>query len=389
MSAARRLPVLPARLSLLLALAVLAAAASPVAAEPMFLSRQYNRCTTCHYSPTGGGLLTPYGRSLSHHELSTSGERYPTVPPPPKGKGEESFLWGALGNALGPVDLGIDIRPSYLGLDVGGPTSSSKDFLMNADLLAAWRSHGFTVYGEVGRKPPIGQDQSGIYSYEHWVGYESESGLGFRVGRFLPAYGIRLADHTAYTRSPLGFDKYDQVYALEVSHSGQRHLLQVSVGPGRADDIVHGDPHPFTATGRFQWDLGSRTSLVFSGLYRDKTTLLPANGASGVAFGIAPVRRLSIWTEADAQFQQGSSGAPAYSLLNETGFEVFRGVWLKFSPQLRTNYGDTSGGVVRLAFELNLLPRTHWNLDFSYYHDETRQTSFVYKTFIAQLHLYL
>ena len=38
--------------------------ATGVGAEPMFLSKQYNRCTSCHYSPTGGGLLTPYGRSL-------------------------------------------------------------------------------------------------------------------------------------------------------------------------------------------------------------------------------------------------------------------------------------------------------------------------------------
>jgi hypothetical protein len=364
-------------------------AAAGAAAEPMFLSKQYNRCTSCHYSATGGGLLTPYGRSLSRQELSTTGRSDPSAPPPPKGEGEESFLWGALGDRLGPVELGIDVRPSHLSLDLGGPTSSSMDFLMTADFLAAWRSHGFTVYGEVGRKPAIGQEPAGVYSYEHWVGYESSGGLGFRVGRFYPAYGIRLADHTALTRAPLGFDYYDQDYALEVSHTGERHLLQVSLGPGRADAIVHGDPHAFTTTGRFEWDLGSRTALVVSGLYRDKTTLDPRSGATGIAFGIAPTRRITIWTEADAQFQQGRTGAPAYVLLNETSVEVFRGLWLKFSPQIRTEYGDTSAGVVRMAFEVDLLPRTHWNVDLTYYHDATRGTGFTYQTLLAQLHLYL
>ncbi len=374
-----------------LALATLALllGATGVRAEPMFLSKQYNRCTSCHYSPTGGGLLTSYGRSLSRQELSTTGRSDPKAPPPAKGKGEESFLWGALGSALGPVSVGIDVRPSHLSLDLGGPTSDSREFLMNGDLLAAWRAHGFTVYGEVGRKPPIGEDAAGIYSYEHWVGYESPKGLGFRVGRFLPAYGIRLADHTAFTRSFLGFDKYDQDYALEVSHGGERHLLQVSVGPGRADAIVHGEAHAFTTTGRFQWDLGPRTALVFSGLYRHETTLEPARGAGGIAFGIAPTRRLNIWTQADAQFREGSSGAPAYVVLNETAFEVFRGLWLKFSPQLRTEYGDTSAGVVRMALEADLLPRTHWNLGLSYYHDKVRGTGFTYETLLAQLHLYL
>jgi hypothetical protein len=378
----RRPPVALAALSLLLG-------ASVLGAEPMFLSKQYTRCTSCHYSPTGGGLLTPYGRSLSRQELSTTRRSYPSVPPPPEGTGEESFLWGVLGNRLGPVSLGIDLRPSILGLDVGGPTSSSRSLLMTADLLAAWHGHGFTAYAEVGRKPPIGQDNAGIYSYEHWVAYQSPRGLGVRAGRFLPAYGIRLADHTAFTRSLLGFDKYDQVYALEVSHSGDKHLLQVSVGPGSADAIVHGNPHPFTATGRLQWDLGPRTALVFSGLYRGGTTLVPSNHAGGVAFGIAPTKRLSIWTEADVQFQQGSPGSPAYSLLNETGIEVFRGLWLKISPQLRTDYGNTSAGVFRWVVEADMLPRTHWNVDVSYYHDKTRGTGLVYETLLAQLHLYL
>ena len=52
---------------------------------------------------------------------------------------------------------------------------------------------------------------------------------------------------------------------------------QVS-GAGRADAIVHGDPHAFSAAGRCQWDLGSRTSLVVSGLYRDGTTLVELMG---------------------------------------------------------------------------------------------------------------
>src|SRR5258706_14940181 len=46
--------------------------ASTASAEPMFLAKQYTRCTACRYSPTGGGVLTPYGRLLSHRELSTT-----------------------------------------------------------------------------------------------------------------------------------------------------------------------------------------------------------------------------------------------------------------------------------------------------------------------------
>jgi hypothetical protein len=364
----------------------LALGARDVLAEPIFLSRQYTRCTTCHYSPTGGGLLTPYGRSLSRQELSTTGKSEPGSQGQATSR-EEAFLWGLLRDTLGPVNVGIDVRPAHLNLDFAG-TSSGRNLLMTADLLAAYRANAWTVYGEVGREPL--RDGAKLDSYEYWVSHQSDKGLGFRVGRFLPAYGIRLADHTAFTRSALGFEKYDQVFALEASHSGERSLAQVSVGPGPADAVLHDDGRSaFTATGRFQRDVGPRSALVLSGLFRSSSRVEATNGAGGVAFGFAPTSHLSIWTEADARFRQGSSGGHAYVLMNETALEVFRGVWLKFSPQLRTEFGDSSAGVVRMVFEANLLPRTHWNVDVSYYRDRNRTSDLVVKTFLAQLHLYL
>ena len=88
------------------------AISSSATAEPMFLSKTETRCTSCHYSPTGGGLLTPYGRLQSRQELSTtSGDA-------------EAFLWGALGDSLGPVDLGIDARPTRLRVAFPGGTSA-------------------------------------------------------------------------------------------------------------------------------------------------------------------------------------------------------------------------------------------------------------------------
>jgi hypothetical protein len=363
----------------------LALVAGPAHAEPAFLAKQYARCTTCHYSPSGGGLLTPYGRSLSRQELSSTGHS-DALQQGALGR-EEQFMWGLAGDALGPVSVGIDLRPSRLHLDVAG-AGSGRGLLMTADVLAAYRLRGWTLYGELGREPlPQG---SKIASYEYWVAHASASGLGFRVGRFLPAYGIRFADHTAFTRSSLGFDSYDQVYALELSQSGEGHLLQLSLGPGRADSVLHDDGRrAFTASGRFQLDLSPRSVLVASALYRASSRIEARNGGGGLAFGFAPTRHVSVWTEADVQLQQGTPGPPAYTLLNETAVEVYRGVWLKVSPQLRTAYGDSSGGAVRVVFEANLLPRTHWNLDLSYYRERSRANDLVIKTFLAQLHLYL
>ena len=367
---------------LLFAAVLAAAGAGRAGAEPIFLSRQYTRCTTCHFSPTGGGLLTPYGRSLAREELSTTGKSHDAAGSTASASGPS-----LLDNRLGPVSVGIDVRPAHLDVRFDGG-SVTRDFLMTADIIAAYRVKEWTVYGELGRQPR--SSGAKIDSYEYWVSRQGEKGLGFRVGRFLPAYGVRLADHTAFTRAPQGLNIYDQLYGLEVSHSGDRHLLQLTAGPGRADSILdHDGRRAFTAAGRMQMDFGSRTVLVLSGLYRGASELTTRNRMGGVALGFAPTRRFTTWTEVDALSQPGTPGPPGYTLLNETGFEVYRGIWLKFSPQLRTDVGNRAGGTMRLAFEAILLPRMRWNVGVSFYRDRGRSSGLVTRTLLAQLHLYL
>jgi hypothetical protein len=364
-----------------LALVSLLAAALPLAAEPIFLSRQYAQCTNCHYSPTGGGLLTPYGRSLSREELSTWGKSPGTTP---KNR-EHEFLFGALGKTLGPVSLGIDLRPAHLDVDMPGGITEKRDFLMNADITAAFRHGGWTFYGELGRQPR--GDDARVASFEHWFSYQSEK-WGVRAGRFLPAYGVKLADHTSYTREPLGFDNDDQVYALEASYRDDRNLIQVSVGPGRADDIDESDV-AITASARYQFAITPRTVVVASGIVRDSTAVEPSNGSTGLAFGFSPLPRLTVWTQGDVKFRSGQFEDHAYTALLHASYEVVRGLWIEVTPQLETAYGNSSGGLRRLGVGLNWLPRTHWNLIVNYYDDKDRQSDFKAKTLLLQLHLYL
>ena len=361
----------------ILVVCVLGLGAVQAAAEPMFLAKNEKRCTTCHYSPTGGGLLTPYGRLQSRQELSTtSGD-------------SENFLWGAFGESLEPVDLGIDVRPTHLRVSFPGGTSS-RGLLMNADLLGAVQAKGWTFYGQVGRRPEsAGGD---IYSYEYWGAKQLSSVWAVRAGRFLPAYGIRFADHTSYNRSILGFDKYDQVLGAELSHTTENAVVQISAGPGRADAVFNEEgKNPFTTTGRAQFDLGSNNVLVGSAMYRTASgigvTSDVRNGAAGLAYGFSPTSRFTIWTEADARFRDETNGQ-SWVLVNETSVEAIRGLWFKASPQVRTESG-TIPGFFRLKLEANILPRTHWNVDVAYYRDQNRRNKLVTHTVMSQLHLYL
>ena len=363
-------------------------AAGPAFAEPTFLSKQYPRCTACHYSAAGGGLLTPYGRSLSREEISTFGRQGTGgVPAVGATAGEEGFLFGALGSES-PLQLGLDVRPSHLNVDVSGRTIADRNFLMNLDLQAAWRRNRWTAYGTVGRAPGSGGGEP-IF-YEHWVAYQVTDGLTVRGGRFLPAYGVRFADHTSFTRERLDLAQDDQVYGVEVGLSTDRSLLQVAIGPGRAESLIAGDGRAaLTSSGRLQIDLGPRTVLTASALHRGASEIAPPSIDTGLSFGYAPAAWLTSWTHADVRFQELGASTRSYIFANQTSVEALRGVWLRVSPQLRWTDNDPRGEIRRMVFGLDLYPRTHWHVNLSYYRDRLQFSGVRTRTLLAQVHLYL
>jgi hypothetical protein len=227
-----------------------------------------------------------------------------------------------------------------------------------------------------------------VYSYEYWVSKQIGNEWSVRGGRLFPAYGVRFADHTSYNRSSLLFDKYDQIYGVELSHTTRRSLVQISGGPGRADLVLDDEgKNDATAAARVQFDLNARNVLVGSGIIRSESASDPQNGAAGLAYGFSPWSRMTIWTQADAKFRDEEDG-DSFVFANETSVEALRGIWLKVSPQVRTASGTTPS-FLRWKLEANALPRTHWNVVVSYYRDQNRRSDIVTHLLMTQLHIYL
>ena len=354
---------------------------TPVAAEPAFLSKQYPRCAACHYSASGGGLLTPYGRSLSREEISTLGRRDTAVADE---WAEEEFLFGAVGSDS-PLQLGLDLRPSRLRIHAGGRDLPDRNFLMNLDLQAAWRTGDWTAYGTAGRRPG-----GGFVSYEHWLARRVSERTSVRGGRFLPAYGVRFADHTALSRDRLGLAEEDQIYGVELELSSDRSLLQLAAGPGRAESLLNDDGRAaLTASARLQHDFGSRTALVGSVLHRAESDRAPRSTAAGVSFGYAPSSWLATWTQADVRSQGPPDADRTVILINQTSVEAWRGIWLRVSPQWYRVQDNPGAEIRRMVLGLDLYPRTHWHVNLSWYRDRFVFSDRLDRRLLAQLHLYL
>lgn len=161
----------------LLTLTLLFILAADNSALPRFALRSGSACADCHYNPTGGQLRTDRGWNLSRKGLTMMSPR-DTI---------------EMSNHLAPnIKIGLDIRGQLLGR-----------FLENSKQLDFQRMSA-SFYTGIDLSEEI--KLYGRYDYiQHiWEGYAVANllpGGGYvKGGTFIPNYGVRVDDHTAYTR---------------------------------------------------------------------------------------------------------------------------------------------------------------------------------------------
>jgi hypothetical protein len=216
----------------LLALVLVCLAGSVAHAYPQWqFASGTTRCGNCHFSPTGGGLLSSYGRDEAGEELSTF-------------HGDGELLHG-IGRALPSwLSLGGDLRGAFVVNDVQDPSGASVAvFPMQAELgarigLPAGLSISATVgmRGQVRRPDEIVPDQnyqpvsdSQLVSREHFVMWRPDAhGAYVKLGRFYAPFGLRLPEHIFYVRRDLGFNFMEESYNLSGGYLGETSELHLT-----------------------------------------------------------------------------------------------------------------------------------------------------------------
>lgn len=196
------------RLSLAIVAGVLTLPRS-VEAYPQFqLSLGSDRCTSCHYSPGGGGLINDFGRDEAGSTISRGGDG--------------RFLHGAWTPPPWFV-FGVDLRGAAAAKYRDGQRDATA-FPMQADLYLRAGGERLSVNMTLGLRggardpqPPLVER---LASREHYVMYQRDSGLYVRAGRFFPVYGIRTQDHTAFVRRYLGFHTLEEPYGIATGYFG-------------------------------------------------------------------------------------------------------------------------------------------------------------------------
>jgi hypothetical protein len=284
-------------------------------ALPELVRYGYNNCTSCHYSPSGGGVLTPYGREFSENTLSMF-------------DANGSFLFGAI---KPPNWLALQGDFSSLNLVQTDPvtgTATPSHIYMQEDLEAALVFKHFTIDGTIGRQDSAPAPQNNeLLNRRFYVDYKPTERFSLRAGKFLRNYGINFSDHEIAVKQDLGFDQGSETYNVEGAWLGEHLSLFVTGVFGRPDDpSLNAESGAVINASYF---FGGSNRVGFS--YAYGTNNLADRNVFGPYFALGFTKHLSLLSEFDFQRNFASTFVvPEWGLADyqRLDYEILQGLHL-------------------------------------------------------------
>jgi hypothetical protein len=363
----------------------------------------YARCTPCHVDPSGGGILTSYGRALAEETIRMrfSGE--------PEGGGEVApsaeFLWGL--KPPEPLMLQGELRYLHLEQKVEGAPSMARNIWMQADFEAALALEHFVVsasigYAHEGSLPAAltRAPEKNLVSRYHWLGYSLfDDALLLRAGRMNLPFGLRSIEHTLWARARTRTSiNADQQYGVSASYADQRFRAELMAIAGN----VQLRPDNFRErgySGYFEWaaqpklTVGASSLIVHRSL--DPSTLREtwrhAHGLFGRwATNWEPLVVLTEWNFA-LQSPRGASWRRGFVGYLQADVEVYQGIHL-----IGTGEAENIGGPGQpltwgtwLSYAWFFAPHADLRVDSIYQHFGSSEGSTSALSLLVQAHLYL
>jgi hypothetical protein len=198
-----------------------------LSAYPNYITYGYDSCLNCHYNPHGNGPLTDYGRALGSAEIASHffyGEN-----------ADKDWIADQSGFFGKPYEQdwlrpSLSYRGLYLLRNADKPGERKEDWInMNASLSVVakfLKRDKLIVAFEMGYAPkPRSQGpDSDLEEYrtrEHYIGYRIDRRWGVYAGLMDKVFGLRVPDHTAYSRSITGLNQNDQTHGLVLHYGGK------------------------------------------------------------------------------------------------------------------------------------------------------------------------
>ncbi|WP_158501928.1 hypothetical protein [Vitiosangium sp. GDMCC 1.1324] len=329
-------------------------------AFPWMIKHNYTSCQSCHVDPSGGGVMTDYGRAQQQTLLET---QWGT----PNLEGEASpntqFLYGALGSSRPEWFLPeLSVRAGGLfsrSVNLGASSNEGqvRDVLvpvvMAADVRAAVVAGAFRAMASLGVAPrrafaasltPVGDvDGTKLISRDYWLGAALlDDALFIRAGRLTLPFGIRSVEHTLWARAVTRTDFNDsQQHGVAVAYSGESFRTEVMAIAGNFQ-VSPDDYRERGASGYFEYvfapnlTAGVSSLVTFARYDRLRSEANTLRQAHGLFARYAPSPDLALVAELDALVRSSQQGGLQAGVVGyaQADLEVVRGLHLLGTVEL-------------------------------------------------------
>jgi hypothetical protein len=347
-----------------------------------------SRCSQCHFSPVGGGLVSDYGRTAAGEDLSSF-------------KGEGAFLHGAV-ELPKWLALGGEFRGAYLRHDANDSLRTQTHvFPMQADgylrlafgegislsVTGGIRGQARSDLGPYGADNAVASSNTKVESREHYLMWRpSAQGPYVRVGRFFTPYGLRLAEHVMYIRRDVGNNLLQETYGL--SGGVLDKDWEVHITAFVPDFLRDFGGKEKGAAALFEYRLEDAYAL---GVQARVGNTDDATRFGGGAYAKAWVPAINTLFMAEGDIFHWQKGSGANQLIGLAGLTVFpvRGVWLGgFGEVTQTDINVKDTATTAVDGQLNWFPYPHFELQ-ALGRIQFAPGQGQVKTLLAQIHYYL
>lgn len=239
-------------------------------AYPEFIGYKYSTCLTCHYNGQGNGPLNDYGRALFAAEISS---RKLAGSKTDEQLGEDSgFLASRLPKWFKP---GIKARNLVYRPNPGGD-GEMRFILMQAEANLALlfdQDQKFIFVGSFGHAPipnrlkgqPQAADTNEWISREHYFRWMYSEKLWIYTGMMDKVYGLRIVNHTAYSRSRTGLAQNDQTHGVAFHYIDPKFEWTNHIFAGNM--FQDGDVRQMGLSSMYEYEVAEAWRLGISGLF--------------------------------------------------------------------------------------------------------------------------
>jgi hypothetical protein len=377
--------------------------ARPAHAYAWMIRHAYTGCNQCHADPSGGGLLTAYGRAQSELLLRTRYGEADAEETPRSGE----FLLG-----LFPLPeallLGGDARGAYVRVAPKGLPASEQTILMQADAqgqvaFGRVRLAGSIGYADRGALPAAltHEPEHNVVSRLHWIGIDLGRDRDFllRIGRLNLPFGIRNVEHTLWVRSATRTDtNSSQQHGVALAYNGEgirgevmaiAGNFQVRPGYYRAwgySAYVDYAPSP-------QISVGASSVGLHAG--RDVYLQVPLYRAAHGVFARASVlsSRVVLMAEADllVESEPPARTDTGYVGALQSDWECFQGLHVMGTAEIQRQPDESGSAAVGgwASVDWFFAPHADLRLDAIWQNLPSGSSRMTIQSLVAQLHLFL